>query len=306
LRWIIYAYFILLSLADFHPHPLRQRLSSHFFGKMRNVAKSRTPHNLDRIGVLSATILLAYTFAGLISLPGREITTQLPGIYLEFEINVQTIVSFLVACLAASGTDWLLREHPSGHYQPLGPHLLLPALTAWAIGVPLHQDALGLYWWVGIFLGGGALILVLMAEFTVVDPSDTNYPIASIGLSIVAYALFFLLAVTLKATQIRLFLIVPALSLVILFVNLRILHLRLRGKWAYRDAGISTLIMGQITIAAYYLPLSPIAFGFFLLGPAYGLTSYFGNLGDGKTWKRAIAEPLIVSTIFWFLAYWLR
>jgi hypothetical protein len=33
LRWIINAHLNLLSLAAFHPHPLRQRLSSHFFGK---------------------------------------------------------------------------------------------------------------------------------------------------------------------------------------------------------------------------------------------------------------------------------
>ncbi|MFC1997277.1 hypothetical protein ACFLXI_06685 [Chloroflexota bacterium] len=261
---------------------------------------------MDRISVLAATILLAYTFAGLISIPVREIATQLPGIYLEIEINTQTIVSFLVACLAASGTDWLLREHPSSQNQRMGPHLLLPALTAWVIGVPLHQQAFGLYWWVGIFLGGGALILVLMAEFAVVDPIDSNYSLATVGLTVLAYALFFLLAVSLKESQIRLFLLVPALTLVVFLVSLRILHLRLRGVWAFQEAGICGLIMAQITIAAFYLPLAPISFGLFLLGPAYGLISIVGNLGDDKSFKKVIPEPLAVLFIFWFLAYWLR
>jgi hypothetical protein len=273
---------------------------------MQTVPTSRFPPNLDRISVLAATILLAYTFAGLISIPERQFATQLPGIYLEIEINIQTIVSFLVACLAASGTDWLLREHPSSQNQRLAPHLLLPALTAWVIGVPLHQRAFGLYWWIGIFLGGGALILVLMAEYTVVDVNDTNYSLASIGLTTVAYALFFLLAVTLRVSQIRLFLLVPALTLVITFVSLRILHLRQREKWAFQEAGISALIMAQISVAAHYLPLSPLSFGLSLLGPAYGLSSLFGNLGDGKTWGEAILEPLAVLGIFWFLAFWFR
>jgi len=275
-------------------------------GKMQNVSTSHISPNLDRISVLAATILLAYTFAGLISLPVREITTQLPGIYLEIEINIQTIVSFLVACLAASGTDWLLREHPSSTNQRLIPYLLLPALTAWVVGVPLYQQALGLYWWVGIFLGGGVLILVLMAEFTVVDLDDSNYALASIGLTIVAYTLFFLLAVTLKANQLRLYLLVPALTLVVLLVSLRMMHLWRRGRWAFQEAGISTLILVQITIAAYYLPLQPISFGLFLLGPAYGITRLFGNLGDGKSWKGAIPEPIAVLVIFWCLAIWLR
>jgi hypothetical protein len=34
-RWIINAHFKRLSLAAFHPHPLRQGLSSRFFGKPR-------------------------------------------------------------------------------------------------------------------------------------------------------------------------------------------------------------------------------------------------------------------------------
>ena len=273
---------------------------------MQTVPPSRFSPNLDRISVLAATILLAYTFAGLINIPVREFAAQLPGIYLEIEINTQTIVSFLVACLAASGTDWLLREHPSSKNQPLAPHLLLPALTSWVIGVPLYQRAFGLYWWAGIFMGGGALVLVLIAEFTVVDTNDSNYTLASVGLTTVAFALFFLLAVTLKASQIRLYLLAPALTLVISFVNLRIYHLRHRGKWAFQEAGISALIVAQLSIAAFYLPLPPISFGLCLVGPAYGLSSLFGNLGDGKTWKEAIPEPTIVLAIFLFLAFWLR
>jgi hypothetical protein len=34
LRWIIHAHLKRLSLAAFHPHPLRQRLSSRFLGKV--------------------------------------------------------------------------------------------------------------------------------------------------------------------------------------------------------------------------------------------------------------------------------
>lgn len=275
-------------------------------GKMPNVATSHNQPDLDRISVLAATILLAYTFAGLVSIPQQEISTQLPGIYLEIEINIQTIVSIVVATLAASGTDWLLREHAARQNKRLAPHLMLPALTAWVIGVPLHQQALGFFWWAGILLGGSALISVLIAEYIVLDPDDVNYSFATIGLTLVAFALLFLLAVTLKTNQIRLFLLVPALTLAVFLISLRILHLRLRGKWAFLEAGLSAIIIAQITIAGYYLPLAPIPFGLFLLGPAYGLTILFSNLGDGKAWKNALPEPLAVQLIFWFLALWLR
>ena len=272
---------------------------------MQSVPTLRFPPNLDRISVISATIILAYTFASFINMPVRELSAQLPGFYLEIQINTQTVVSLLVVGLTVSGTDWLLRSHPSSQNRQLVQHLLLPALTAWVIGVPLNQQTLGLYWWVGIFLGGGTLILVLMAEYAVVDPNDANYTLASIGLTIVAYALFFLLSVTLKAIELRLFLLVPALTLVVTLISLRTFQLRLRGEWALQASGIIALIMGQITTAVYYLPFSPIAFGLSLLGLAYGLINLFGNLGEGKSWKEAMIEPLAVLAVFWGLALWL-
>jgi hypothetical protein len=258
--------------------------------------------NLDRISVLASTILLAYTFASLISISERVFATQLPGIYLEIKINTQTIVSFLAACLAASGANWLLREHPTWKNKRLAIHILLPAITAWIIGVPIHQQALGLFWWVGIVLGGGVLILVLIAEFTVVDTSNANYVLASVGLSILAYALLFLLSVTLKASQIRLYQLIPPLMLMMYIVSLRILHLRSQGKLALQEASLITLILAQISIAAYYLPFSPISFGLFLQGPAYGINSVFANIDDGKPWKKAIIDPIIAFIIFGSLA----
>ena len=273
-------------------------------GKIQNVPEKSFQPNLDHISILASTILLAYTFAGLINISERVFAAQLPGIYLEIKISTQTIISFLAACLAASGANWLLREHPSGKNKRLAIHILLPAITAWIIGVPIHQQALGLFWWVGIFLGGGVLILVLIAEFTVVDTStrNLNYVFASTGLTILAYALLFLLTVTLKASQIRLFQLIPPLTLMMFVVSLRILHLRSQGNLAIQEASLITLIFAQILIAAYYLPFSPISFGLFLQGPAYGLNSVFANIGDGKPWKVAMIEPIIAFIIFGSLA----
>jgi hypothetical protein len=270
------------------------------------VASDYFSPNLDRISILSATILLAYTLTGLISIPPQDISTQLPGIYLEIQINFETIVSFLVAVLAATGTDWFLREHPKSKDKRLIEHWLLPALMAWVIGVPLYQQNLGLYWWLGIFLGGGALILVLVAESIVIDPEDTRYAWASVSLTVIAHVLFFLLLVTLRASQVRLFLLIPALTLTIGLISLRTLNLRFRGIWDFRSAAIITLIMVELSVAAHYLPLSPIAFGLFLLGPAYGLTIFLGNLGDGKHWREAVTDPLIILVVFWGFAFWLR
>ena len=266
----------------------------------------RSLPNLDRISVLSATILLAYTLTGLISIPARQLATQLPGFYIEIQINVQTFVSVLVTALAVSGTNWLLREHPSAKNQPIFQHWLIPALTAWVIGIPLYQKALGLYWWLGILLGGSVLILVLASEYIVIDPDDAYYSIASIGLTAIAFSLFFLLAVILRAMQVRLYLIVPALTLTTALISLRTLNLRLRGQWFLPAIGVCTVIMAEFTSVAHYLPLSPIAFGLFLMGPAYALTSFLSNLANQKPLKSMLSEAGLILILFWALAWWVH
>jgi hypothetical protein len=48
--------------------------------------------NLDRISILAAAILLAFTLAVFIDIPSQEINLQLPGIYLNFQINVKSLL----------------------------------------------------------------------------------------------------------------------------------------------------------------------------------------------------------------------
>jgi hypothetical protein len=63
--------------------------------------------------------------------------------------------------------------------------------------------------------------------------------------------------------------------------------------------------MAEFTVVAHYLPLSPIAFGLFLLGPAYGLTNFLGNLNLGKPPKSMVVESLFTLLSFWIMAWWL-
>jgi hypothetical protein len=266
------------------------------------VPKITLKPNLDRISVIAATILLAYTFAGLIKLTPQEYTAQLPGIYISFQIDSQTIVSLLTALIAAAGASWLLQEHPSREHVKIGPHLLLPAMTAWVIGFPLNQRDLGFYWWIGLFLGGGTIISVLIAEFIVVDNQHSNFRLATIGLTTVAYSLFFLSSVILKSNQTRLYLLVPAISIIIFFVSLRTLGFYKQTQMPLIEASICTLVMTQISIASFYLPLGSFSFGFFLLGPAYGLNRLFINIIQGKKNRDLTLEPVSVMIVFWSLS----
>ena len=259
----------------------------------------------DRLSILAATILLAYAIARFIELEPRTWAMQLPGVYLDIQINVFTMVSFLVVGLTAAGADWLLRDHPAIGRQSTIEHWLLPTLTAWVIGQPLFSLPIGPLWWTGFGLGGGLLMLVLVAEYIVVDPDDVRQPAAAAVLIAVSFALFLALVVELRVEELRLFQIIPLLALGAGLVGLRTFHLRLR-LWAIVEAGLVAFLVGQIGAALFYWRISPAAYGLILLGPAYGLTSLISSLADGDSWRKALIEPVLVLIVVWGAALWQR
>jgi hypothetical protein len=184
-------------------------------------------------------------------------------------------------------------------------HWLLPALTAWAISLPLSQLPIGLIWVISLAGGGCLLFLVLVSEYIVVDPEDVRQPPAAAGLIAVSFALYLILATALRFANLRLFLLLPALSLAGILVSLRALHLRLHGQWALLQAGLVALITAQIAAALHYWPLTPVAYGLSLLGPAYALTIFLGNLAEGETLRQAVLEPAVVLILIWGVVFWL-
>jgi hypothetical protein len=270
----------------------------------------------NRLSVLVATILLAYALTRFVNLPERLLAFQLAGIYLAFTINFQTIISLLTAALAATGMDWLLTDHPSliedeeeqerPRWQLSFQHWLLPALTAWVIGVPLDNLANGPEWWIVFAMGGTLLALVFVAEYIVVDPADAHRPEATVGLTALSFALYLILAIAVRSANLRLYLMLPALITAIALVSLRTLYLRLGGRWTYTWALGIAMLVGQFATGLHYWPLSPIRFGLLLLGPAYALTSLAGSLEEGRSLAGAAGEPAAMLAALWGLAVWLK
>jgi hypothetical protein len=256
----------------------------------------------NRFSILTATILLAYALTPFVKIPEIRFILQLPGIVFPFRLTFNSLVSVLAALLAAVGTDWLLRSHPHLGEQKIFQHSLLPAMTAWVIGLPLSALIIGPAWWVVFTLGGILLALVFFAEYIVVDFSDLRHTPATVGLTAVSFALFLILSIAVFNTSQRLFILIPALVIPMTLVSLRALYLRLGGRWCISwSIGIS-LVVGQIAMALHYWPLSPISFSLFLLGPAYALTGIAGSIEEKRPWATLWIEPAIMLVILWGLA----
>lgn len=264
--------------------------------------RSRYLPQREDLSVLMAVILLAYAIARFVQAPSRSLTLEIAGVYLPVQININTVVSLLVAALAASGADWLLRSHPRfGQRNSLG-HLLLPALTAWVLSLPLANLPLSPLWWAA-FVGSGLLLLfVLLAEYVSVEREDQYYSIVSLALSGLAYSLFLILAISLKALTTRLLLTVPALAIGAFLISLRVQLLRGAQEVQPVHLAAITFITVQIAAAFHYLPLPAVAYGLGLLGAVYALNSFLAAIGLGQAPQSAARESLVALGAFWLLA----
>lgn len=268
--------------------------------------KSRHIPDFNRISVLTATILLAYIVARFVDLPEQYLDWQIPGLYISFNFNINTVIAVILAGLTATGADWLLRGHPMLGQRSTVQHWILPALTAWVISIPLSNFPLNPTWWMLYALGGGLLLIVLIAEYITVDPQDTRYPIASACLIAVSFALFLILAVALKARGARLIINLLVLTTSITLISLRTLSLRFPGRYPIGDTWVIAIFTAQIMSALHYLPLSATSFGLAVLGPAYALTALLGaGEKQSNAWKRYL-EPTIVLITSWAAALWFR
>ena len=256
----------------------------------------------NRLSVVTAVILLAYALMPFVNVPGREISFRPLGVLIEFRMNFTFLVSLLTAGLAAAGTDWLIRDHPHLTRQPIFPHYLLPALTAWAIGIPLGLIEVSPQWWVVFGLGSLLMLVVLVSEYINVDANDLRYAPSLMILSAVSFGLFLTLSIAIRASGLRLYMLLLALVPSFALLCLRLFQLRLQGQWNFEWSGAITLIIAQLAIGLYYCPLSPIRFGLVLLGAMYALIEIGTIFIEGKPLREKFFEPIFMLGMFWILA----
>ena len=253
----------------------------------------------DRIGVLLASVLLTFALTRLIQSPRLTVTVALPGFYYALPLTLGTFMTILAAALTAAGMDWLTRTHPTLEKKTNLEHLVLPTITTFVIGGPLAILPQGRIWWVGLAFGALLLMTVFVAEYITIDPSTPSYSVARAGLTALAYALFLILATSLRFSGARLFILAPAVFMVAGLISLRILHLDGQDRWDFPWAIGIGMICAQIGAGFHYWPLAHIQFGLALTGPLYALTILSVNLSENMPLRRAMLGPAIIVGLAW-------
>lgn len=259
---------------------------------------------LSRLSQVAAVVCLGYAALPFLHPPLESPVLVLPGFLFVLPVSPSSLAAIWVTLLVISGMDWILQGR--GDSPPLRSRMVhwpLPALVAWALSVPLGTLQVGPQWWLVFGLGSALLIAVMAAEYVVAGHVGAGQFWAYITLTAVSFALFLILAMTLRTTGTRLYLqwlvLIPAVVLIVL----RHLYLRLAERWAWEWAVVVGLLMVQISTGLHYLPLKPLSYGLILTGIAYSLTSLAGALEEGRPWRSAWVEPVVMLSVLLILAF---
>ena len=252
----------------------------------------------NRLSILVSIILLAYTLTHFVSIPDLTFEFAFLGIFFPLRLNFSTLVTLLVAGLTASGSAWLLQDHPaSDKLQTTAAHWLLPSLTSLVLMLAIEQLPFGPSWWIAAFISGFILLLVLVGEYIVLEPSNPYYPYAEIGITALSIVLFLIMTIALHLAEIRLFFRIPVISLGAALVYLRIVHLRQKGFWAFSQGAAAFLLIGELAAGLHYWPMNSISFGLVLVGPLFALvelSDHLDELGQEFNWKPLLWPGLLI------------
>lgn len=262
--------------------------------------------NRERLSIVIATILLAYGLTQLVATPSQIIPLSIGGIYLPITLDYSNIVAVTVALITASGTDWILRDHPELGTNSTLPNLLLPATTSWVLYISLNN--LGnspLRWY--LFVGGGLfLLLIILAEWTVLSTDSMRKPIAEILLTALAYTLFLALLISVSSSKQRLFISLPTIGLASIAVSLRLVQLKIKTRASLFLAFSGSLATVQLSAALHYLPVQPLSASLVLLGAFYATVNFAVNLQQNRLPKRALIEAGVPLLLLLSIAVWLN
>jgi len=259
----------------------------------------------NRLSLLVGTILLAYTLTHFISIPSLEMDFAFLGVIFPIRVNFTTLVTMLVVGLAASGTAWVLEsQEDQNSPRTTFVHWILPTLTALVLLQAINQLPFRGVWWIAALSSGIVLTLILAAEYITQDPDNRYYIPSEMGITALSIVLFLILALSQHAAGTRMFYRVPVLSLASLLVYLRILHLRLRGRWALVSGSVAFLLIGELAAVLHYLPLSSIGYAIALTGPLYALIEINDSFpSEGERFQiQKMVWPILIVTFSWVVA----
>lgn len=283
----------------------------------------------DRASVMIWVVLMGLAAQRFLLLPERAFTTEIFGSPITLTVTANTILAVLLTGLVATGTEAVVRAHPKGESPSLprrrrselassaSPVRRAP-LTAqeraaligrshwvyWGAPIALILVAIFLlplapsaaYWVLGLIAAGITLAVALAGIYYTIDPFQTGYRRARLGMNALTYALALLLFLVVYRTRTR-----SVLSATeVLFVSTLLAMELLRGSdrptiMVAIYATVCGLVLGQATWALNYWRLDSLTGGLVLLVLFYDVIGLSQHALHGHVKRRIVLEYVLIT-----------
>ena len=279
----------------------------------------------DRASVMIWVVLMGLAAQRFLILPERALTTEVLGSPVTLTITANTVLAVLLMGLVATGTEAIVRAHPLGEALPKprsGRRVASSATPAVIIGQPqplIAPPSHWVYWgaptglilvavfllpyapstvyWAFALVGvGAALGLTAAGIYYTIDPFQTGYRRARLGLNAITYALALLLFLVVYRTRERS--IVSATQVLLVSSLLALELLRSTGRptiLVALYAGITGLVLGQATWVLNYWRLYSLTGGLVLLVLFYDIVGLSQHALHGRISRRIAVEYALIT-----------
>lgn len=261
----------------------------------------------ERINAVVSLTLIGLALYFVLDFPAQAAAVTLFGTPLELESPRQWLMVVLLAGLAVTGTDAVVRVHPRLPSQLLGYRAtfwMLPALL-----VVLATQTLGLApttiaWAVGLAIVGTLLWLTIFAEFKLVSPGQPAPFWPRLWRQFIGYAVTLTLFIVIYQTRSRSAISATAVLLVSGMAALALLRQppkTITKSWLF--AAVIGLSLGQITWALNYWRTGALNAGLLLLLIFYVLVGLaqqhlLGALSRRTLWEFGAIAAVALVVIF--------
>ncbi len=254
----------------------------------------------DRLSVVTGALLLALALARLLDVPARTLRVNVFGSPVGLDLSESTILMLLIAGMAATGMETLVREHPvvrDGHLRRTVVFWIVPALLSMALASWLSRVTDVALWTLGMLAAALIIPFALTAEYAAVSPHLRRDTWLQWGYSVLIHLVALILFSALYDARLRGLLGAP-----FIFVGATLLAARLywaltgRTSQAAITGAITGLPVAQLLLVLNYWPLSSLQGGLALLLAFYVLAGLIQQyLKHERLDRRQILEHLGVA-----------
>ncbi|HEY4688755.1 MAG TPA: hypothetical protein VIK33_05545 [Anaerolineae bacterium] len=250
--------------------------------------------NHERLSIVIGLVLLALALIPLLNAPGRSLGASILGSALDINITPAGLITLLAAGLACAGVDMLIQTHPrvrSGQAGPTFVFWILPALTVIAASQWLSQANTGLTWAAQMLLAGGALWIIIRAEFDTVDPDAPSAGRWRLLLNVLAYVLAFGLFALIWQTRMRSLITATLIGIAALLLSIDLLWVTRAGpRRVVLYSLVVALVIGECTWALNYWHANAATAGLALVLIFYAISGMAAQSLFGKLTRRVLIE----------------